>query len=99
MMCFPENDRLKGEVGAGTGQQRELEERITRLLNERLRLERELEVLEAEHQARLAALAQHQAMADAFREKLRELRENQEEEEEEDGEVVEEEGLDGEKDL
>ena len=77
-MCFPEKDRLKGEVlaGAGTGQQRELEERINRLVNERLRLERELEVLEAEHQARLAALAHHQAMADAFREKLRELNEN-----------------------
>ena len=88
-MCFPEKDRLRSEVLGGTGQQRDLEERITRLQNERLRLERELEVLEAEYQARLAALAHHQAMADVFREKLSELSENQEEEDY--GELVEEE--------
>ena len=86
VMCFPENDRLRGEMQAKTSQQRELEERISQLINERRRLEQELEVLEAEHQARLAALAQHQAMADAFREKLSELRENQEREEQEEEE-------------
>ena len=90
VMCFPENDRLKAEEVAGSGEQQELEQRITRLVNERLRLERELEVLEAEHQARLAALAYHQAMVDAFREKLRELSENQEKDDDGEEEMEEE---------
>ena len=48
--------------------------------------EQELQDLEAEHRARLAALTQHQAMVEAFREKISELTENQGEEEEEEEE-------------
>ena len=51
-MCVPENDRMKraglAESRHLREQQRELEERIARLIIERQRLERELEDLEAE---------------------------------------------------